>query len=192
MTALPTQVARNAVAAIARDFQHWEVSRYAGYPRMDDRGQPSVYVGIDMVAAHEEDDLNTGATYADARIVSMLSWRIADGDDWEKAADAAAELFGWWRAQVVHPDAQPTYPLDMVMVEEPDSRGYPLATRALWHVTASTILTLDELVSDDEIFGLPEIPEGIGRPDVWITDGEGGVLAGKEGDGRINARRGGV
>ena len=181
MSALPTQVAENAVTYIQRDFPNWTVSRYAGFPREDDRGQPSVYVGIDTVSVNPNEDLYTGDTFADARIVALMSWRVTEAESWSHAADAAAELFGWFRGQPLHAEAQPAYPMDMSAIEELDRLGRPLRTRALWQVTASAVLTLDAVVSDAAAYDYLDIPEGAGQPDVWLTDGEGAATAGREG-----------
>ena len=192
MTALPVAAIQGAVVALKRDFPDWTVERYAGFPRESDSGQPSVYLGIDSGGVREERDPMTGATYADARITALMSWRISESDSWESAEDAAWRLFGWWRAQRIHPDSLPTYPLDIVMVEELDRSGRPLRSRALWHITASVTLILEEAESDEQIFGFAPIPDGVTVRDIWITDGDGLVTAGKSGEpDKITATGGG-
>ena len=176
MAALPTQVKRNCVEAIRRDFPDWNVQRYSGFPRDDDRGKPSVYVAIDTGSVDPQADVFTGATYVDARIVAYMSWRITGSGDWEAAEDAAATLFGWFRAQPLHPDAQPSYPLDFAMIDEFTADGRPLQTRSLWHVSATIRLTLDAEETDADVYGLMDVPEPpVLVRDVWLTDGAGTI-----------------
>lgn len=96
-------------------------------------------------------------------------------------------MFAWFRAQPIHPDAQPSYPLDMALVEELDERGLPLRTRALWQVTAEIVLTVEGGETDAEIYGYPDVPDpAIPVADIFLTDNRGNITA-RDGSGTISA-----